>query len=229
MKKLLWAALVLGLTTNGARADDKEAIKEGLRELSEFIGGWKGNGGPLKPKPASSELWSEGIEWGWNFKGDLGLVLKIDKGRHLKEGMLKYVPAKKAYTFTLTDAKGNKREFEGKFEDNYLRLQRTDPDTKEVQKLTMNTAAEGVRFIYLYERKPEGRTQFIKDYQVAATKLGESLGKTEKKNECVVSGGVGTMAVTFKGETFYVCCSGCRDEFAANPEKYVKEFKAKKK
>ena len=57
---------------------------------------------------------------------------------------------------------------------------------------------------------------------------GESLGKTEKKNECVVSGGTGTMPITYKGETFYVCCSGCRDEFNSNPEKYVKEFKAKK-
>src|SRR5262249_9083173 len=146
----------------------------------------------------------------------------------LKEGVLKYNPSKKLYVLTLTDAKGNKRDFEGKFEDDHLRLERTDPDTKEVQKLTLNTFAEGVRFSYVYERKPAGRTQFIKDYSVAATKLGESLGKTEKKPECVVSGGVGTMAVTYKGETFYVCCSGCRDEFNANPEKYVKEFKAKK-
>src|SRR5439155_27072915 len=65
--------------------------------------------------------------------------------------------------------------------------------------------------------------------QVASTKIGESLGATEKKQECVVSGGVGTMAVSYKGETFYVCCSGCRDEFNANPEKYIKEFKAKKR
>ena len=34
--------------------------------------------------------------------------------------------------------------------------------------------------------------------------------------------------LTYKGETFYVCCSGCRDAFNENPEKYVKEFKAKK-
>ncbi|MBU6293541.1 MAG: YHS domain-containing protein, partial [Planctomycetes bacterium] len=38
----------------------------------------------------------------------------------------------------------------------------------------------------------------------------------------------GTSTVSYKGETFYVCCSGCRDAFNENPEKYVKEFKAKK-
>jgi hypothetical protein len=229
MKRLWMASLVLGLSVGNVRADDKEAAKEALKNLQEFIGGWKGNGGPFKPRPASSELWSETIEWGWNFKGaEPSLTLKIEKGRHFKEGQLRYLAAKKLYELTLTDAKGGKRTFEGDYKDNYLTLERIDSDTKETQKVVMNTAAEGVRFVYRYERKPEGRTSFIKDYQVAATKLGESLGKTEKKNECVVSGGVGTMAVTYKGETFYVCCSGCRDEFNANPEKYVKEFKAKK-
>src|SRR5947208_11422433 len=227
MKQLLTVAVVLVLGAGTLRAEDDP--KEALKALQDFIGGWKGNGGPVKAKPASSELWSETIEWGWNFKSaEPMLVLKVEKGKRIKEGQLRYSKDKKAYELTLVDPKGGKRVFEGQFKDNYLRLERTDPDTKEVQKITMNNAAEGVRFIYLYERKPEGKTLFIKDYQVSATKLGESLGKTEKKNECVVSGGTGTMAVTFKGETFYVCCSGCRDEFFANPEKYIKEFKAKK-
>ena len=226
MKRFLTAALVVVLGAGMALAEDNP--KEALKALQDFIGGWKGNGGPFKPKPAPAELWSETIEWGWKFKGDPCLVLKVEKGKHFKEGELHYLPAKKVYQLTLTDPRGGKRVFEGEFKDNYLRLERTDSDTKELQKITMNNAAEGVRFIYTYERKPAGRTVFIKDYQVSATRLGESLGKTEKKNECVVSGGVGTMAVTFKGETFYVCCSGCRDEFNSNPEKYVREFKAKK-
>ena len=35
--------------------------------------------------------------------------------------------------------------------------------------------------------------------------------------------------VTYNGKTYYVCCTGCRDEFKANPEKYVKEFEEKRK
>ena len=61
-----------------------------------------------------------------------------------------------------------------------------------------------------------------------ATRVGESLGATEAKNICVVSGGVGKMQVSYKGETFWVCCSGCADAFKENPEKYIAEFKAKK-
>ena len=35
------------------------------------------------------------------------------------------------------------------------------------------------------------------------------------------------MQVSYKGETFWVCCSGCADAFKENPEKYIAEFKAK--
>jgi YHS domain-containing protein len=63
---------------------------------------------------------------------------------------------------------------------------------------------------------------------VRATRAGESLGPTEVKNICVVSGGLGKIQVSYKGETFWVCCSGCADAFKDNPEKYIAEFKAKK-
>jgi hypothetical protein len=85
-----------------------------------------------------------------------------------------------------------------------------------------------VRFNFYFARKPDGRTLFNKDYVVAYNKEGESLGAKEKKNECVVSGGVGTMAVSYKGTTYYVCCSGCKDAFMENPEKYIKEYEARK-
>jgi YHS domain-containing protein len=32
-----------------------------------------------------------------------------------------------------------------------------------------------------------------------------------------------------QGVTYYVCCSGCRDAFNEDPEKYIKEYEAKKK
>jgi YHS domain-containing protein len=37
------------------------------------------------------------------------------------------------------------------------------------------------------------------------------------------------MPVTYKGKTYYVCCTGCRDAFKENPEKYIKEFEESKK
>jgi hypothetical protein len=232
MKRLLVGMLLLGVCVfiplAPAADSDREQSKEALKAMQDFIGGWKGSGGPLRPRPGAP-IWNETLDWSWRFKGnDAWLALKIEKGKHFKSGELRYLPDKKVYRLTAVDAKGQKRDFEGTLKNDYLTLERIDPETKESQKIVMNLAGDGVRFIYRYDHKGEGKTLWVNDFQVASTKIGESLGATEKKQECVVSGGVGTIAVSFKGETFYVCCSGCRDEFNANPEKYVKEFKAKK-
>ena len=50
------------------------------------------------------------------------------------------------------------------------------------------------------------------------------FASVDKGPECIVSGGLGTMAVSHKGKTYYVCCSGCRDAFNEEPEKYIKEY-----
>ena len=63
----------------------------------------------------------------------------------------------------------------------------------------MNSAGDGVRFIYRTARKKEGTTIYVKENLVAATKEGEALGAEKKKSECVVSGGLGTQAITYKG------------------------------
>ena len=44
-----------------------------------------------------------------------------------------------------------------------------------------------------------------------------------------MSGGLGTIKVMYKGKVYWVCCTGCRDEFKADPEKYLKEAAAKAK
>ncbi|HEY1859002.1 MAG TPA: hypothetical protein VGG61_01530 [Gemmataceae bacterium] len=223
-------AIAFALPMRAADKPTENAAKEALKELNDYIGEWKGNGAPEKAKPTAKESWTETVNWSWRFKGDdAWITLDIKDGKFLKTGELRYLPEKKRYQLKAVDKSDNKLVFEGDLKDGYLTLDREDEKTKETQRLTMNLAAEGVRFIYRYSHKPEGKTLFVKDYQVACTKEGESLGASAKKNECVVSGGLGTIAVSFKGETFYVCCTGCRDAFNENPEKYVAEFKAKKK
>ena len=85
------------------------------------------------------------------------------------------------------------------------------------------------RFLYRAEVTPAGKTMPVKLYQVGATKEGEAFAGGSSGPECIVSGGLGTMKVSYKGKTYYVCCSGCRDEFNANAARYVKEYEAKLK
>jgi hypothetical protein len=224
-------AIVASVNALGAVDDeDDSSPKAALQALNEFIGEWKGSGAPEKRRVERGESWEETVSWSWRFKkDDMALAMAVKNGRYWKSGELRYVPDKKRYQFTAIDKKDSKLAFSGELKDGYLVLERTDPDSKETQRISMNSAGDGVRFIYRYAHKPDGRTLFVKDYQVACTKVGESFAAKEKKAECPVSGGLGTIAVSYNGKTYYVCCSGCRDAFNENPAKYVKEFEAKKK
>jgi hypothetical protein len=210
--------------------DEEPGARSALQALNDFIGTWKGSGSPEKQQPLARETWQEDVAWSWRFKGDdAWLTLTIKNGRYFKSGELRYLPDKKQYQLTAVDKSDQKVVFRGALKDSYLTLERKDTSAGQTQRLTMNSAGDGVRFIYRYAHKAEGRTLFTKDYVVACTKEGESLAGKEKKVECPVSGGLGTMPVSYNGVTYYVCCSGCRDAFNENPAKYVKEFEAKKK
>jgi YHS domain-containing protein len=234
MKRLLACGVLCALTAQAAPAADNspKTGREALQALNDFIGEWKGTGGPDKPKPDPKDpIWKEGLEWAWKFKGDdASLVISFKDSKNYKSGEMRYLLDKKAYQLTLTDKDGKQSVFEGPLDPdkNELTLERVDPDTKATQQVVMNTAAEGVRFIYRMAHKDEGSKLFHKDFLVQATRVGETLGATEAKNVCVVSGGLGKFQVMYKGETYWVCCSGCADAFKENPEKYIAEFKAKK-
>jgi hypothetical protein len=238
MKRFLALGLMVGLammvSNSGAApaAKDAEKTKEALRELQDFIGGWKGSG-QTKPKPGPRDpFWSETVKWNWRFKGDkIWLAVDFAGGKFFKSADIYYLLDTKKYQLVGTPVVGKEKvTFEGALKDDKLVFERVDPKTKEVQRIIMNTAAEGVRFVYKVESRNDGGTIWRLNYMVAATKIGESLGGKEKKGpECVVSGGLGTMTVSYGGATYYVCCSGCADAFKENPKKFVDEFLAKKK
>ena len=62
----------------------------------------------------------------------------------------------------------------------------------------------------------------------AAVPLLEVTGLAKRYGDApVFTDPRGTSTVSYMGQTYYVCCTGCRDEFNANPTKYIDEYKAK--
>ena len=153
---------------------------------------------------------------------------KIDKGKYFTGAELRYLPEKDLYQFTAQTPDKEKLVFEGKLDKKRLTLDRKDEKKKETQRLVLSVIHFN-RYLLRYEVKPADRAAFALVYQVGATKEGVDFASGDDAPECVVSGGLGTMAVSYKGKTYYVCCSGCRDAFKEEPEKYVKEFEARKK
>ena len=46
---------------------------------------------------------------------------------------------------------------------------------------------------------------------------------------CIVTEGRGTIPVKYKGQTYYVCCSGCKELFDDDPAGVLAEAEARKK
>ncbi len=197
--------------------------REALKPFGDLVGTWKGTGTLVGP---NKDFWIEKMAWEWQFKNaDAWLKVAFEKSKTFTEGELRYVADKDQFAFTATTLKKEKLTFTGTLQNKVLTLDR-DGD-KEAQRIVV-TLLHDNRFLYRYEVKPEGRGLYSKKWSVGATKEGVAFAAGDGKPECVVSGGAGSISVSYMGKTYYVCCSGCRTEFNADPAKYVKEYEAKK-
>jgi hypothetical protein len=217
------------------------AAKDALQPFNLLVGSWKGSGAPEGTRDErAAGAWSETIEWVWKFKGsEAWLTVAFDKGKHFTKGELHYTPdpvkkdgpkaAEPRFTLTLTAPDKSTSRFVGSLKEKVLTLDRADGPADEQQRLVISLLHHN-RYLYRFESRPAGTTvAFSRKYQVGATKEGVPFADVPKGPECIVSGGLGTIKVTYKGKDYWVCCSGCRDEFKADPEKYLKEAAAKAK
>jgi hypothetical protein len=211
--------------------------KEALHPFNVLVGSWKGSGAPEGTKEErAAGAWEERIIWEWKF-GDQNawLAVTFDKGKHFTKGELRYTPERGAkqsrFTLTLTAPDKSTATFVGGLDEKgkVLTLTRADGPAGEEERLVFSLLHHN-RHLYRLESRPaKAAVAFERKWQVGATKEGVAFADVPKGPECVVSGGLGTMKVTYKGKDYYVCCSGCRDEFKANPEKYIKEAETKAK
>ncbi|MBL8797603.1 MAG: YHS domain-containing protein [Planctomycetia bacterium] len=229
MKRVVFPILMVGLALAAQTADAQskkiDDAKKSLQPLNDFVGTWSGD---AKADGLKKDIWVEGLEWGWKFtKDDAWMVLKFKDSKTFKSGDIRYNPEKMLYVANMVDLKDQKLTYEGKLDNDTYILERVDDKTKEAHRLRINVAGDGIFLNMASARKGPGKTLFSPEYKVSYKMEGAGFAK-EKKQECVVSGGLGTGAVTYKGQTYFICCSGCRDAFNENPEFYVKQFEAKK-
>lgn len=229
MIRALFAVFGLGLFLTAASAEDKPAgkpPKEALAPFNALIGAWEAT---AKKPDNKREFWQEKVAWEWQFKGnDAWITVTFTDSKDFKKGTLRYVPEKDLFRLSLETPDKKTLDFDGKLVDKTLTVDRADPATKETQRLVVTMLHEN-RLLYRLEARPEGRTGFVRKFEAGAKREGVPFAAGDNRPECIVSGGLGTMKISYKGKDYYVCCSGCRDAFKDDPEKFIKEFEAKKK
>ena len=225
------ACVVVCLIASSAMAESKKSPREALKPLNILVGSWKGTGTPEgTPEERQKGHWVETVTCEWQFKGDdAWLTLAFDKGKHFVRGEIRQVSDKDELQLVLENTDKEKLTYTGNLKGKQLTMEREVATAKVVERLTFSLLHEN-RITYRIETRPTTGTLITRKYLVGMTKEGipfVDVGPSER--ECIVSGGLGTLAVSFEGKTYYVCCSGCRDEFKANPAKYVQEWEAKRK
>jgi len=223
-------AIALGIATAAdppkPTPQDLAKAKKALQEVQDFMGGWNLEG-IQKNAAGKPEAWKEKVDWSWRFKtGEPAIKVSFaeGKGKYFSGGELKYAVDRKKYVLTLTAADKTTQVFDGDLlKTGGLKLERKDAKTGDVHRLTLNTLADGIRFSFKMEKQEGGKGLFANVYVMNGNKEGESLGAVARKPECIVTGGAASIAVSYQGKTYYVCCSGCRDAFNENPEKFLKK------
>jgi len=231
---LLLPFLAVAAPISGEEAP-KPSAREALQPFNELIGSWRGTGEPSQGTREEKQrnFWQETVRWEWQIKGeDAFLKLNLEKGKFFTSGELRSLPEPNTYRLTMKTVSGETQVFNGTLKEKRLTVERLDEKTKTTQRLVISLLHAN-RYLLRYETKGPEQVAYTSVWLVGATKEGVAFAGGEDKPECVVSGGLGTMPVIYKGKTYYVCCGGCRDAFRDEPEKYIREFEerqaAKKK
>lgn len=206
-----------------------EAQKGELAKLQGLVGSWKGVASPVRGSDKGA--WIEKADWAWKFSDKTAsLTVQIADGKYFSTGELR--PGKKAGDYVLAAKSADGKQtfhYEGQLDkDEKLTLLAKDAPEGMPRRISFRFVAEGARLIVLLEGPSAIGDGYARMAEVGYTRKGSGFGKGSTGPECVVTGGYGSMEVSYKGQKYFVCCTGCRDYFNDNPEEVLADYKARK-
>ncbi len=226
-----WGVTEETASKSGSPPQTKSAAKEALTPFQDLVGGWIGTGQPKRN--SASGAWREKAEWRWKFSGEqVALEYAVEEGKLLKSALVSFDPKLKGFrlkTIELGTAKDQmvEREYVGESNGNKLVFDTPAKEGAEGRRITITRLNEK-RALVLFEQKGAGQNFFNRIAEVGYTREGTRLADSDQTGpECVVTGGAGTIKVSFKGESYWVCCTGCRDAFNDDPEGILADYRKK--
>ena len=236
-----------GSSADGAPEEQKfDNVLEALKPLQIMLGEWGGT--TFKKFDGFSSV--ETLDWVWDLQSNPAqpaLVMQADKSRYYENARLTYLADKQKYRLTVTDKDGQKKVYEGEFsvpltkipgddDPNVLHstyklsLALVEPaDEKKHAQIIFNQQNNDRYIFELYDLRGDS---YARVDTINTRRKGTSFAKSDSdygSKTCIISGGLGTSQVSYQGKSYYVCCSGCRKAFEANPEKWIAKYEANKK
>lgn len=230
----IFIAMALTPAALAAEPPSKDDDIKTLAEWQTYVGGWRGAG--QVERGSVKGAWAEKADWAWKFRpGHASLEFLATDAKHIATGEIS--AAKEPGQFELSaqivgvkePAKfvGRKND-QGQFVFDRVGQPADNNPSDVIARITFRQVAEGNRLLVLYERQASGENRYSRVAEVGYTRQGIQFAAGSTGPECVVTGGRGTIPVSFQGQTYYVCCTGCKDLFEADPAGVLAEYKAKK-
>ncbi len=221
------------LNGQAAGAESRD-LPPALAPLEFLIGRWKGQGVPKDNPSQRFRGWTETHTWAWAFAAGepVAMTVKVQGGKVLDHGTLRYEPTSKQYLLDATEPGEPARavRFTGSLDASgkLLILQRSEKGA--TRRLTLRANSNYIRYTMALDHKEPGAALFQPLIEVGLTKEGESFAagsSAVEQPKCIITGGAATLTVSYQGQSYPICCTGCRDEFNENPEKYLKKLSLK--
>ena len=220
-----------------------EEKMDSLKPLQVLLGKWRG----ITAKNYDGMKQIVETDWVWDFTNEDNPSLKLvaTDSPHFKELKLT-INEENQMIMTRTDVEGDVTEMVGEFQapvkdelqdgdipQRTYKLQFTETeasDEGQMWQITFNQQNNN-RLLFELSRK-RGAGKFFRFDTLACQREGTSFAPSDEgydEKTCIISQGLGTMTVSYQGKTFWVCCTGCRDAFNDDPEKWIARFEEVKK
>jgi hypothetical protein len=168
----------------------------------------------------------------WRFEGaKASLHFTVARGKYFVSGFIQPGTTPKSVELIAKTASGREVKYAGEIaEDGSVTATTADPQAPAdaPQRVSLRVVANGDRLVMLLERRSAISDRFARVAEIGYTRRGSEFGKGAAQPECVVTGGLGTIQVSYKGQMYYVCCAGCRDLFEQKPDEILTEYRERK-
>jgi YHS domain-containing protein len=197
-----------------------------LQAFNPMIGSWRGVG---QPKRGSRQgAWIETADCRWDFtEGQSGILLQSENGKQYQTLRLK-VDASGDHLVLTQVSQQAELIYTGDIPDKWpghMELTSVVQEDGAIHRCTIDQLSD-IRLVMLFESGKSTSTGFRRTAGIGYTRSGAQLavaGGPQRK--CVVTGGQGTIPVSYQGKTWYVCCQGCRQAFEAAPDEIIAEYR----
>ncbi|MEJ7594212.1 MAG: hypothetical protein WKF77_21965 [Planctomycetaceae bacterium] len=227
-------------TSTGSKLDPEMQIRNviaRLQPLQILLGQWRGTTRREYENFKAVDI----HEWVWDLRSNPAqpaLTIQSDKSPYIKTGRLTWDSELNKFAMTVTDPAGMTRQFTGDFTEpvheivgsddklhRVFRLEFNQTESSESGELCQLAFAQQENNRYLLEvSKRRGKADFARFDTVSTQREGTSFAVSDTgyaEKTCIISEGLGTMEVTWKGRSYWVCCTGCKAAFEEDPETWI--------